>query len=708
MFSLLWSEHCAYKHSRKLLGRLPTEGPRVVMGPGENAGRGRRRRRLRGRLQGRVAQPPLGGRAVPGRRDGRRRHPARRLRARRPADRDPRLASLRRALLGALALPLRPRRRRHRPLRQLDRRPDGRRRGLLRASLRAELPRERDVHRLREDRLDGPRRRGRRRQPGRADGRVHGPRRDRRRLRPRLGGARRGRRVEAPLGPDRRPVRGVEARRVLPGAARRGPPRVAPGPGRGGPHLVSRRDGVGRQASASTSMSGGAAPRGRHGAVRDHGLRIAGADARRGRAGEGGRGAGDLPQVAGRARRGRRGNGLGPLPRPSRRRGDRRDARRGARRRLPALRPRARGAERLDLRQRAHARDRRPRARRCSRSSPRPRSHRRSGPSSSTTRSSARAPSAAPRRPTPRSSSFPRPATRSRPRSTATAGAWPATRTAARSRRCSSALRTWRASAPSRSASPTASTSATPRSPPSPGSSTARYRGSPTRARRWACRSSAATSRSTTRRTRGPIYPTPVVGLVGELPDARKAGGLALSDGDAIALVGPFDAVAGRVRARRSFAASSSRACRRSTSTRRSARSASSARRRERATSRSTTSPTAASPARSPRWRSPGGIGARCDLDALIRTRGSDPEAALFGEGPGGYLVAGAEERVRELQARAKDAGVDAWVIGSAGGDRIEISSEWMEPSVAVRRAPRRPGAHFARPLRRAGLAADV
>lgn len=38
MFSLLWSEHCAYKHSKKLLRRLPTDGPRVVMGPGENAG----------------------------------------------------------------------------------------------------------------------------------------------------------------------------------------------------------------------------------------------------------------------------------------------------------------------------------------------------------------------------------------------------------------------------------------------------------------------------------------------------------------------------------------------------------------------------------------------------------------------------------------------------------------------------------------------
>jgi phosphoribosylformylglycinamidine synthase len=38
MLSLMWSEHCSYKHSKKLLRRLPTEGPRVLMGPGENAG----------------------------------------------------------------------------------------------------------------------------------------------------------------------------------------------------------------------------------------------------------------------------------------------------------------------------------------------------------------------------------------------------------------------------------------------------------------------------------------------------------------------------------------------------------------------------------------------------------------------------------------------------------------------------------------------
>ncbi|HEV2057810.1 MAG TPA: phosphoribosylformylglycinamidine synthase subunit PurL [Solirubrobacteraceae bacterium] len=38
VFSLMWSEHCAYKHSKKLLRSLPTSGPRLALGPGENAG----------------------------------------------------------------------------------------------------------------------------------------------------------------------------------------------------------------------------------------------------------------------------------------------------------------------------------------------------------------------------------------------------------------------------------------------------------------------------------------------------------------------------------------------------------------------------------------------------------------------------------------------------------------------------------------------
>ncbi|MDQ3793567.1 MAG: phosphoribosylformylglycinamidine synthase subunit PurL [Actinomycetota bacterium] len=38
LFSVMWSEHCGYKNSRPLLGRLPNSGPRVLQGPGENAG----------------------------------------------------------------------------------------------------------------------------------------------------------------------------------------------------------------------------------------------------------------------------------------------------------------------------------------------------------------------------------------------------------------------------------------------------------------------------------------------------------------------------------------------------------------------------------------------------------------------------------------------------------------------------------------------
>jgi phosphoribosylformylglycinamidine synthase len=38
VFSLLWSEHCGYKHSARLLKRLPSAGERVLQGPGENAG----------------------------------------------------------------------------------------------------------------------------------------------------------------------------------------------------------------------------------------------------------------------------------------------------------------------------------------------------------------------------------------------------------------------------------------------------------------------------------------------------------------------------------------------------------------------------------------------------------------------------------------------------------------------------------------------
>jgi phosphoribosylformylglycinamidine synthase subunit PurL len=38
IFSVMWSEHCSYKSSKVWLRKLPTEGPKVIQGPGENAG----------------------------------------------------------------------------------------------------------------------------------------------------------------------------------------------------------------------------------------------------------------------------------------------------------------------------------------------------------------------------------------------------------------------------------------------------------------------------------------------------------------------------------------------------------------------------------------------------------------------------------------------------------------------------------------------
>jgi phosphoribosylformylglycinamidine synthase II len=38
IFSVMWSEHCSYKSSKRWLRLLPTEGPQVICGPGENAG----------------------------------------------------------------------------------------------------------------------------------------------------------------------------------------------------------------------------------------------------------------------------------------------------------------------------------------------------------------------------------------------------------------------------------------------------------------------------------------------------------------------------------------------------------------------------------------------------------------------------------------------------------------------------------------------
>jgi len=66
LFAVMWSEHCSYKSSRVHLRRLPTEGPHVLVGPGENAGVIDAGDRYRRGHPHRVPQPLLGHRALPG------------------------------------------------------------------------------------------------------------------------------------------------------------------------------------------------------------------------------------------------------------------------------------------------------------------------------------------------------------------------------------------------------------------------------------------------------------------------------------------------------------------------------------------------------------------------------------------------------------------------------------------------------------------
>ncbi len=71
IFSVMWSEHCSYKNSRKELKKFPTTGPNIlVQGGGGKRGRGRYRRRLGGGVQDREPQSPERDRAVPRRGDG--------------------------------------------------------------------------------------------------------------------------------------------------------------------------------------------------------------------------------------------------------------------------------------------------------------------------------------------------------------------------------------------------------------------------------------------------------------------------------------------------------------------------------------------------------------------------------------------------------------------------------------------------------------
>jgi phosphoribosylformylglycinamidine synthase subunit PurL len=187
----------------------------------------------------------------------------------------------------------------------------------------------------------------------------------------------------------------------------------------------------------------------------------------------------------------------------------------------------------------------------------------------------------------------------------------------------------------------------------------------------------------------GPIYPTPVVGMVGELPDVERAAGIALADGDALALVGPFSpSLAGSELAKHRGDLSPGLPSLPIESVRAAIELVRGAVRRGlvRAAHDISDGGLACALAEA---AIAGGIGATCDLDPLIEARGCNGESALFGEGPGGFVLAGSGEALDALLREAAEAGVDFLRIGEARGERLEISAAEAELSVSVAEAER-------------------
>jgi phosphoribosylformylglycinamidine synthase subunit PurL len=178
----------------------------------------------------------------------------------------------------------------------------------------------------------------------------------------------------------------------------------------------------------------------------------------------------------------------------------------------------------------------------------------------------------------------------------------------------------------------------------------------------------------------GPIYPTPVIGMVGELPEPERAAPLALADGMTVALVGPFaPSLAGSELAKlrgdlgpglpdlpielvwatielvREGVRAGRLACAHDVS--------------DGGLACALTECAIA-----------GGVGVRADLDPLVELRGLSGETCLFGEGPGGFVVAGERAAIEDLAGAVGEAG--ALVIGEALDERVELSA--AEASVSL------------------------
>ncbi|MGK2932130.1 MAG: phosphoribosylformylglycinamidine synthase subunit PurL [Solirubrobacterales bacterium] len=169
----------------------------------------------------------------------------------------------------------------------------------------------------------------------------------------------------------------------------------------------------------------------------------------------------------------------------------------------------------------------------------------------------------------------------------------------------------------------------------------------------------------------GPIYPTPVIGMVGELPDPEKCAGEPWQDGDWIALAGPFDpSLAGSelekargqldmglpeveiepVKAAIELVREGVRA----------------------GTVRTVTDVSDGGIATVLAELALGsGIGCDVDLDPVIVQRDCSEEDALFGEGSGGFILAGDRQSIEFLGGQ----GVQIEMLGRAVGNEVKIAA---------------------------------
>jgi phosphoribosylformylglycinamidine synthase II len=185
----------------------------------------------------------------------------------------------------------------------------------------------------------------------------------------------------------------------------------------------------------------------------------------------------------------------------------------------------------------------------------------------------------------------------------------------------------------------------------------------------------------------GPIYPTPVIGMVGELPDPATTSGLAFAAGDAVALVGPFaPSLAGSELAKLRGDLGPGLPALPTDIVRAAIELVREGVRAGRLTCAHDISDGGLACALA-ECAIAGGVGVRADLDPMVELRGLSGETCLFGEGPGGFVVAGERAAIDDVVGAVGEAG--ALLIGEAGGDRIEISAAEAELAVGLADAKR-------------------